>query len=100
MRAPDNYHLAMEKEKTKIHVQDVITGQTLMEYPLDESEKAYVFAAEMEIMGLDVKVVDPTLSETLTESLGFSDEVKAEYMRGLDEEIEAHEGSCCSKKVF
>lgn len=89
----------MEKEKSKIQVQDLLTGSILMECSLEESDRAYAFAAEMDIMGLEVKVVDPTLSETLSNSLGFSEEVKAEYMQGLDEEINAHEG-CCSKQVL
>lgn len=88
----------MEKEKLKIQVQDVQTGQILFVCPLSESEKAYNYAAEMEEMGLDVKVVNPTLAQTLTSSLGLSNEAQAEYEKSLEEEIDHHEGSCCFEK--
>lgn len=82
----------------KIKVIDVTTEQVLFECALKESEKAYVYAAQMEEMGLDVKVVDPTLSQTLTSALGLSNEEKAAYEKSMDEEIEEHEGSCCFEK--
>lgn len=85
----------MEKEKSKIIVRDVQTQQVLFECPVTESEKAYQFAAEMEEMGLDIEVISPTLSETLSTSLGLTKEQLQEYKNSMDEEIEAHEGSCC-----
>jgi hypothetical protein len=91
----DNYHLIMEKEMPKIKVLDQHTGQTLFECSLQDSEKAYQFAAQMEEMGLDIKVISPTLTETLTNSLGLSPEARAAYSHSVEEEIEQHEGSCC-----
>ena len=85
----------MEKEKSKIRVQDVETGQTLFECSLEQSEKAYSFAAEMEKMGLDIVVLNPTLADTLTSSLGLSNEEQARFDQSMDDEIEQHEGSCC-----
>jgi hypothetical protein len=85
----------MEKEKTKIRVLDHQTGQSLFECSLEESEKAYQFAAQMEEMGLDIVVDAPTLSETLNESLGLSKLQKQIYKKSMEEEIEEHEGSCC-----
>jgi len=85
----------MENEKLKITVQDIQTGQTLLECALNEAEKAYEFAAQMDEVGLDVKVINPTLSDTLTSSLGLSKAAKIEYNNSLDDEIEHHEGSCC-----
>jgi hypothetical protein len=93
--AINNYHPGMEKEKMKIQVLDVHTGQSLFECPLTESEKAYAFAAQMEEMGLDVEVKNPTLSQTLTASLGLSQTEVAEYEKSMEEEMEHHEGSCC-----
>lgn len=92
---PDYYHRAMEKEKSKILVRDVQTQQTLFECSMNESEKAWQFAAEMEEMGLDVEVVAPTLGETLSNSLGLSKDEKQAYMESLQEEMEEHDGSCC-----
>jgi len=84
---------------TKIRVLDRQTDQVLFECPLEESEKAYQFAAEMEEMGLDLRVDAPTLSETLNESLGLSREQKAAYKTSMEEEMEEHNGgSCCFKE--
>ena len=79
----------------KIRVIDVQTGQCLFECSMVESDKAYHFAAEMEKIGLDIKVQAPTLSQTLSSSLGLSQEAQAAYEESLEEEIEQHESSCC-----
>jgi hypothetical protein len=93
--AEDYYHLAMEKEMPKVRVIDLQSGQTLFECSMQNSEKAYQFAAEMEEMGLDLKVVVPTLSATLASSLGLSRDEQTAYETSLEEEIEDHGGSCC-----
>lgn len=85
----------MEKSTPKIRVLDRETGQCLFECAVQESEKAYQFAAEMEEMGLDLKVEVPTLSDTLSQSLGLSREAQEAYKSSLEEEMEQHEGSCC-----
>lgn len=85
----------MEKEKSKILVRDVQTKATLFECSIQESEKAYQFAAEMEELGLDIEVIAPTLTDTLSNSLGLSAEQKATYKESMEEEMEHHEGSCC-----
>jgi hypothetical protein len=85
----------MEKSRPKILVRDVQTKATLFECAIEESEKAYQFAAEMEEMGLDIEVVSPTLGETLSNSLGLSQEAQQKYKDSLEEEMESHEGSCC-----
>lgn len=88
----------MEKEKSKILVRDVQTQQTLFECSIHESEKAWQFAAEMEEMGLDIEVISPTLSDTLSSSLGLSQEELAAYKESMEEEMEHHDGgSCCFK---
>ncbi len=85
----------MEKEISKIRVVDSDTRQVLFECSLEESEKAYQFAAALEEMGLSVEVMHPTLSETLTDSLGLSNEERRRYEKSVEEEIEHHDGSCC-----
>lgn len=85
----------MGKEKSKITVRDVHSGQVLFECGMDESHKAYAFAAEMEQMGLDLEIVSPTLAETLSNSLGLTEAQKQDYKDSLEEEIEQHDGSCC-----
>lgn len=85
----------MEKEKSKILVRDVHSKQTLFECDFVESERAYKFAAEMEAIGLDVEVISPTLTETLSNSLGLTSDQMREYKKSLEEEMEGHDGSCC-----
>ncbi len=85
----------MEKSKPKVQVLDVQTEQVLFECEINESERAYIFAAEMEEIGLDIKVVSPTMGDTLASSLGVSREQQAEYKADLEHEMESHEGSCC-----
>ena len=97
-RARDYYHRTMVKEKSKIFVRDVQTQQTLFECSVQESEKAWQFAAEMEEMGLDIEVISPTLSDTLSSSLGLTSEQQEALKESMEEEMEAHEGSCCFTK--
>ena len=78
-----------------IRVLDVGTGQVLMEVSIEEAEKAYAFVAEMEEMGLDLKIESPTLADTLSQSLGLSPQQIAEYKESMDHEIEDHDASCC-----
>jgi hypothetical protein len=87
----------MEKSKPKILVRDVQTQQILFECAITESEKAYQFAAEMEEMGLDLEVISPTMGQTLSDSLGLTQEQQQEYQNSLEAEMESHEGSCCFK---
>lgn len=85
----------MEKSRPKIAVRDVNTQSVLFECDETDSEKAYQFAAEMEELGLDVEVLIPTLGETLSTSLGYSQEQLNEYKKSMEAEIESHDGSCC-----
>ncbi len=89
----------MEKEITKIRVVDIDSKQVLFECELPEADKAYQFAASMEELGLSVDVINPTLSETLTDSLGLSNESRREYEESMIEEIEHHDGSCCFEEA-
>ena len=81
----------MDKGNSKIRVIDVLTEQVLFECGLDHSEQAYEYAASLEEMGLDVKVVNPTLAQTLTNSLGLSQTQVAEFEESMDHEIHEHE---------
>ena len=85
----------MKKEMTKIFVKDIQSGHILFECPLELSEQAYELAASMEKMGLDIEVINPTLSETLSQSLGLSSEDIEEYQNSIDDEIKSHDESCC-----
>lgn len=92
------YHHTMEKEMVKVKVLDKETRQVLFECPVHEAEKAFAFAASMEQMGLDIEVINPTLSRTLSSSLGLSQVQMEAYEQSLEEEMDEHDGSCCFKK--
>lgn len=64
---------------------------TLLECSLDEIEKAYQFAVEMEGHGIDVTIKSPSGPESLAESLGISEEDKDKLKKMLEQEIEDHE---------
>ena len=81
-----------------IRVIDIGTNQVLLEVPIEQAEKAYAFMAEMEEMGLDLKIENPTLAETLSQSLGLSAKQISDYKESMSQELEDHDGvinSCC-----
>ncbi len=90
-----NYHRGMENETLKITVVEANTQQVLFQCALEDSDKAYAYAAILEKEGIDIIVKNPTLSDTLSSSLGLSAEAKAAYQASMDQELEEHEGSCC-----
>lgn len=86
---------SMTQNNSRAKVIDVYTGQVLASFPVQEESKAFAYAAEMEEMGLDVRVETPTLSQTLGESLGLSVEKKHLYEESIAHELDSHDGSCC-----
>lgn len=85
----------MSAKMPKIQVIDTQSEQVLFTCSVQESNKAYAYAAEMEAMGLDVKVISPTLADTLSASLGLSPQEQAKYQQSMEDEMDQHEGSCC-----
>ena len=78
----------------KIKILEKNSGEILMSLESHELEKAYFEATQFEQMGLDVEVVAPTVTQTLTDSLGMSFDEKEEYEQSVAAEIADHEGSC------
>jgi hypothetical protein len=85
----------MSKLFPQTQVIDVQTGQVLLQCSVEDSAKAYAFAAEMEALGLDIKVINPTLADTLSASLGLNQDAMREYQQSMEDELEHHDGSCC-----
>ncbi|MFT6630904.1 MAG: hypothetical protein ACJAS4_000848 [Bacteriovoracaceae bacterium] len=86
----------MSTERTsKIKIIDVSTNEVLYEFPLDKADDAYAMATQMEEMGLDIFVKNPSATETLCDSLGLSLDAKLEYEQSVTAEIDDHDGSCC-----
>jgi hypothetical protein len=71
------------------------TQQLLFECPIDQQEKAYQYAGQMEEMGLDVEIQAPTIHETLSSSLGQDEESVQQLKQSIQEELEDHDSSCC-----
>ncbi|MBD65037.1 MAG: hypothetical protein CME62_07505 [Halobacteriovoraceae bacterium] len=82
---------------SKVKVIDVNTQQVLFECEFKDIEKAYQYASDMEDMGLDIKLISPTITESLCDSLGIDYERRADYEQSVVAEIEDHDGSCCAK---
>ena len=81
---------------SKIKIIDNNTQETLYEYGVDDQEAAYGMALNLEEMGLDITVKNPTVTETLCDSLGIDYDARAEYEQSVTAEIDDHDGSCCA----
>ncbi len=82
---------------SRIKIIDNLSNSTLYEYSMEEADKAYEKSEELEAMGLDIKLVIPSVSETLIRSLGADSDAVNKLREMLDEEIASHieeEGSC------
>ena len=69
---------------------DQMTGTELFSCKISEIEQAYTKAQEYEEMGLDVKLVAPSIPETLIRSLGAGEKDIESLNSVLEEEIASH----------
>ncbi len=90
----------MKKEMMNILIKDRASGKILSQYPLDQGDKAYEEAASFEEFGLEVEIIQPTLTDTLGVELGRSSQEIQEFKESLEHEMDQHEGSCCFKNDF
>jgi len=79
----------------KVKIIEKNSGQILFECPVEQSDFAYEKAAEFEELGLEIKLVHPSVNESLAQSLGVQGESLEDFEESLSEEIEGHDGSCC-----
>ena len=70
--------------------------EVLFECAIDVVETAFEYAAQLEKMGIAVRILSPTITETLCDSLGIEHDEREEYENSVIAEIEDHDGSCCS----
>jgi hypothetical protein len=94
--------LKLSKNLT-IKVIEVQSKQVLFECELQQIDQAYQYATQMEELGLDVKIVSPSITRELSHSLGVSEADWAKIATALDDEIAEHEpleniDSCCVEK--
>lgn len=80
-----------------VQVIDESSQQVLFECDVAHAEKAFEYAAKMEQMGLEVRIVSPTITETLCDSLGIELDKRADYEQSVFDEIADHDGSCCAE---
>lgn len=81
-----------------IRVIEKNSNDILFECSSDDAEKAYEFAAQMEELGLDVVIKQPSVAESLSMTLGASQEELQKIQEELNDEIESHNpDSCCFK---
>jgi hypothetical protein len=80
----------------KVKVIAVYTDEVLLEVPMEQMAVAYEYAAQMDEMGIEVKVVAPTIADTLSSSLGLTVDDHEKLQTSIEEEIEDHDGSCCA----
>ena len=82
-----------------IQVLSVDSEEVLFECETNKAEEAFEYAAKMEQMGIEVRVVSPTITESLCDSLGIELDKRADYEQSVFEEIADHDGSCCAGPV-
>lgn len=80
-------------DQKPIHLYDQ-SEQLLASYTLEEREKAFNYAAELEEMGIEVTIKEPSLPETLINSLGATSTDRATLQKEIDEEIDSHGSDC------
>lgn len=84
------------RKDLKVQVKDIQSDEVLYECSIEELESAYKRAGELEEMGLDVKVIAPSITQTLTNTLGLNHDEEEEYQNSVVAEMEDHDGSCCA----
>ncbi len=73
-----------------VKVIDSISKTVLFETSIENMDRAYLFAEQMEEAGLDIEIKSPSLAETLIRSLGASEGEVDSFQDSLQEEIDEH----------
>ena len=75
---------------SKITVKD-IEGQTLKEFTLEQRDMAYDYIRDLEQWGVEATIYEPSLPETLIQSLGANKEDTEKLKDAIDQELKDHE---------
>ncbi len=78
------------KKESTIKLIDLNFHEVIYEFAMDEIDEAYAMAKELEEAGANFELRIPSVTETLADSLGASEEEKKEIERELEEEIDEH----------
>ncbi len=82
----------MMKTNLKVKVIDIHTKECLFECSVEDTEKAFVYAASLEEMGLAVEVITPNIADTFS----FLVNRKGGDSDNGEEDEECKDGSCAS----
>ena len=81
-----------------VRIIETISKETLFECSVENMERAYQYASELEKLGLSIVIESPHIHHTLAQSLGVGSEEMKAYAEGLEHEIAEHEDGpdCCT----
>lgn len=82
----------------KIKIYEYSTNELLASFPLEQPEQAYAFAKQMEEIGVDIRMDQPSVNHSLGHSLGMSEDELENLSLAIDEEISSH-NSCCPETL-
>ena len=74
----------------KVKIIDLSTETILYEYSIEDNDKAFHKANELENMGLNVKILTPTSIETLGVALGADHQSLKNVSQEIEKEIDSH----------
>lgn len=74
---------------------DELSGNILFSCSLEKHEQAYLFAKQMEELGIRVQLQVPSITDTLAHNLGVKNEALESYQSSVEEELHHHDGRCC-----
>ena len=78
-----------------VKVIDKLEGQLLYECPVEEQDKAFEYAKQMEELGIEVEINSPSVPESLAQTLGAPEEDLQNLRKEILEEINSHNSGCC-----
>lgn len=70
-------------------------GQELKSFSFKDRDLAFEYLKELEQWGVEAVLDEPSLPESLINSLGASDQDRQKLKESIDEEMEDHDTSCC-----
>ena len=84
----------MTDQSKPILIKDM-QGETLKSFSLQERDRAFAYLKDLEQWGVEGILEEPSLPETLINSLGASLKDREELKQAIEDEINDHDSSCC-----
>ena len=80
-----------------IELREKKTGIVLASGQVDDLHLLHAQALSLEEMGLEVELIQPSVSESLAIGLGLNEHEIKDFQSSMREEVEEHEGISCHK---